>query len=446
MEQIHVGIVGAGLGGLAAAIEILRAGHRVTIFEQAAALGEIGAGIQIPPNSSRILRRWGLLARLKSFSVSPEAFIVRSYRDGKVLNRLAVTPDMEVRYGAPYLQIHRADFHAVLVEEAERLGAKFNLGSAVKSLNFDKPSVLIKDGSEFCVDIIVGADGLKSTCREAILGHPDPPYLTGNLAYRITVRAEDMMQHPELVELASSPAMTTWVGPNAHAVCYLLKGGGVYNIVLVCPDNLPQFVQTAKANREEMLDFFKLWDPRLRLLLTMVHETSKWRLQNSKELNAWSHPSGNCVLLGDACHATLPNLAQGAALAIEDGAVLGSLLAKVQTTDQLKDIVVIYEDIRKARTTKVVKESTKFRNIFHMRDGPEQLERDRQLLEEPPFEGYPHRWADPVLQQWLYGYDAHAEVQRAWGQYVLGRFPGTAGRFRAIQAPVVNQSRVATGA
>ncbi len=181
------------------------------------------------------------------------------------------------------------------------------LGCSVVGIDFEKSAVLMKDQPKFKADVIVGADGLKSVCREALLGRPDPPRLTGDLAYRILVDAEDMKRHPELVELVENPAINFWMGPDGHAVCYLLNGG-VYNIVLLCPDNLPELVNTAKADVQEMREFFERWDPRLKTLLGLVHETSKWRLLNSEEMAQWRHPSGRFVLLGDACHATLPYL------------------------------------------------------------------------------------------------------------------------------------------
>lgn len=122
--------------------------------------------------------------------------------------------------------------------------------------------------------------------------------------------------------------------------------------------------------------------------------------------------------------------AQGAAQALEDGAVLGALFEKIEHKSQLPDLLVIFEAIRKARTTRVVTGSTDLRDIFHMHDGPRQQERDRQLLEQEPFEGYPNRWADPVFQQFLFGYDSYEEAGRAWRTYMEGNFPGTAGRFQ----------------
>lgn len=219
-----------------------------------------------------------------------------------------VFPYTQDSYGAPYLHVHRADYHRILLREAKRLGVTLLLDHPVTGVDFSAPSLHIKNRPDFHVDFIIGADGLKSTCREALLARPDPPHLTGDLAYRIIVKAADMNHHPELADLVSRPSINYWMGPNGHAVCYFLQGGGLCNIVLICPDNLPELINMAKADLQEMRDFFRDWDPRLKLLLGLVRETSKWRLQNSVEMATWSHESANFTLLGDACHATLPYL------------------------------------------------------------------------------------------------------------------------------------------
>jgi len=194
------------------------------------------------------------------------------------------------------------------VAEAERLGIKIQLGSVVTSIDFDGALIRMRDKPNFQADLILGADGLKSICRESLLGHPDAPHLTGDLAYRIVIKAEDMKRHPDLRDLVEKPAVNYWMGPYGHVVCYLLQGGGLYNIVLICPDNLPEMFNTAQADLQDMREFFAGWDPKLKTLLGMVQETTKWRLLNSEEMDSWSHPSGKFVLLGDACHATLPYL------------------------------------------------------------------------------------------------------------------------------------------
>jgi salicylate hydroxylase len=211
-------------------------------------------------------------------------------------------------YSAPYLHIHRADYHRVLVEEARRLGVEIRLNSNVTGVNFAKPAVQFGDGTELEADLVIGADGLKSVTREALLGRKDPPRLTGDLAYRIIVKVSDMRQHPNLLPLIETPAINYWLGPDSHVVGYRMKGGDLYNIVLCCPDTLPEMVNTQKADVEEMRGIFGSWDPRLKELLGLVTETTKWRLQNSEEMDIWSAKEGTFALLGDACHATLPYL------------------------------------------------------------------------------------------------------------------------------------------
>lgn len=364
-----------------------------------------------------------------------------------------MSPFAQDRFGVPYLHIHRADYHQILVDEAKRLGVAILLNSNVVGIDFEKPSIKLVNKPEFHADVVLGADGLKSVCREALLERLDPPCYSGDLAYRIIIKAEDMKKDPNLQGLVEKPAINYWMGPRSHVVCYLLKGGGLYNVVLICPDNLPSLVNTAKADLEEMRDLFKHWDPTLKALLGLVQETSKWRLQNSREMKSWTHPDGKFALLGDACHATLPYLyvlsapcftfcnrdqllmlytrAQGAAQAVEDGAVLGALFHHIERRSQIADSLLIYERLRKGRTTKIVKGSTAMRDIFHMEDGERQQERDRQLTEEQPAENYPNRWADPVFQNWLFRYDADREVEIAWRDYKDGNFQTNTSNLRS---------------
>lgn len=271
-------------------------------------LSKVGAGIQIPPNASRILQQWGLLEQIRDVSVEPVDFILRSYRDGHILSRQNMSPHAVDTYGSPYLHIHRADYHRILVQEAQRLGIKIMLDCRVIAVDFTAPAIIILDQPTFYADLVIGADGLKSVCREALLARADPPYLTGDLAYRVIIDAEDMRNHPLLKDLVDNPAITYWMGPESHVVSYLLQRGTKYNIVMICPDNLPELVNTAKADIQEMRDFFVRWDPKLKALLELVKDSSKWRLQDSREMRRWSHPAGRFTLLGDACHATLPYL------------------------------------------------------------------------------------------------------------------------------------------
>ena len=217
-------------------------------------------------------------------------------------------PYAEEKYGYPYLQIHRADYHRILVDEARRLGVKIELGSSVTEIDFQDATVQLRGKPSFHANVLIGCDGLKSICRETLLGRSDPPLLTGDLAYRIVIAVEDMQGIPELKDLIKKPAIHYWLGPRGHVVLYFLQRGSLCNVVLLTPDDLPEFVDKAKANVQELRDTFRGWDPRLRALTELVQETAKWRLQNSEEMETWTHPAGKFVLLGDACHATLPYL------------------------------------------------------------------------------------------------------------------------------------------
>jgi salicylate hydroxylase len=326
-------------------------------------------------------------------------------------------------YGAPYCNVHRADYHDLLVAKCRSLGVEVLLGSHVAHADLSAPSITLANGTTLTADLVIGADGLKSKLRALLLNRPSPPYLTGDLAYRILISAAKMREDPDLVELATTPMFNIWMGPQAHAVCYLLKGAQVYNIVLCCPDNLPTDVNIAPAAPGELESFFAPWDPRLQKLLALSHDVSKWRLQNSRQLETWVHADGKFTLLGDSCHATLPYLAQGAAMAVEDGAVLGGLLGKLQRREQLGDVLKIYEALRKARTERVVQGSTHQQDIFHLEDGEKQRERDAVLLADDVKPGFPNKWRDDELRDWLFGYDAFEEVEKGWEQYNReGRF------------------------
>jgi len=236
---------------------------------------------------------------------------------------------------------------------------------------------------------------------------------------------------PSLLRTIDTRLTQTPAGPQGHAVCYLLKGEGYYNIVLICPDNMPGGVNVMSADPAEVRKFFKSWDPRLQKMISLVSSVSKWRLQNSTEMTSWTHPSGKFTLLGDACHATLPYLAQGAAIAVEDGGVLGGLLGKLEDRSQLQGLLRVYEEMRKSRTTRIVTGSTDMRNILHLHDGERQKRRDAMLLADDVRPGFPNKWRDPAFRNFMFGYDGAREVEIAWERFRGKSGSGATGAFRA---------------
>ncbi|KAM0237866.1 hypothetical protein ACHAP5_008874 [Fusarium lateritium] len=431
--SLDIIIVGAGLSGLAAAVSCSLSGHKVTIFESAAALQEIGAGLQVTPNSSRLLRRWDLPQKFWDSVAEPTYLAVHRY-SGQVL-ALENDFDKNIRkkYGAPFVDVHRVDLQLSLLERAQELGAKLELSQKVINIDFDIPEITTQNGIKAKADLIIAADGLWSRCRGAFLGTQDMPKATGDLAYRVVLNLDDI-KDPDLIDWVRNSSCHFWIGPGAHAVGYSLRGGNMYNIVLLVPDDLPQGVGRLPGSVDQMKALFQGWDPILLRFLDIVTEVDRWKLMHRDEMDHWINDQSNFVFIGDACHPMLPYLAQGANSAIEDGAVLGLLLGATESRQDLSKALKLYEKLRKSRGEAIVKETFKQRESFHMLDGPEQEARDQVFLSQlgktelkAPF---PSRWTCPEVQPWLYGYDAYQEVYEA-----LAKEP-----FRASSVPLSHGS------
>jgi len=214
-------VVGCGIGGLGAAFCLTQAGHRVTIIESSPVIGEVGAGIQISPNSSRLLRRWGLGAHLDDVAVKPEGLAIRRYDTGERVGYTKWGGVMEREYGAPYYHIHRADFHKLL-SDLVAPHVTIVLGSTVVGCdpNPASPSVTLESGKVIRADLIVGADGVKSYIQQVVSGGPNPAEPTGDAVYRAIIPASLMMQDPELREFIEHPQMVGWIGPGRHIMAY----------------------------------------------------------------------------------------------------------------------------------------------------------------------------------------------------------------------------------
>lgn len=203
------------------------------------------------------LGQWGLLQQIEAVAVKLKNIVTRSYRDGRVLNELNFDPDVDSKFGHQYLHIHRADYLGILVEEAQRLGLVIQLDSFVSGVDFDMPYINIKNKPTIHTDVVIGADGLKSACREALLGRKDPPLNSGDLAYRITMECSDMRKLSSLISLTEQSTICYWMGPRSHAIGYQVRGGELYNLVVISLDNLPELVNVTSANLEEMKDIFR---------------------------------------------------------------------------------------------------------------------------------------------------------------------------------------------
>lgn len=418
-EQLDIIVVGAGLSGLAASIQCALSGHRVTVLEGAKELAEIGAGLQLTPNATRLLQSWGVYDTIRDRVCEPRTITVYNFR-GKVLaHEDNFDQNIRRKYGAPFSDCHRVDLQQALVKRARALGVSVVLDAKVSTIDFGQnPGArarITAGGSTYTADLVVGADGLWSTCRSTFLGRKDTPLPTGDLAYRIVLKV-DQIKDQKLRDMVQIPACRFWAGPDAHVVAYSMRGGDMYNVVLLVPDDLEEGVSRTQGDTEEMQKLFEGWDPVLTELLECVDKVDKWKLMHRDEMDSWVNTQSNLVLIGDSCHPMLPYLAQGANSSIEDGAVLGLLLSSelFRSKSQLPETLQLFQKLRKARGEGIVRETFKQRKDFHMRDGPEQLQRDEMMLRQLGKEltgAFPSRWTCPEVQPWLYGYDAFKEVE-----------------------------------
>ncbi|GKZ28618.1 hypothetical protein AbraIFM66950_010300 [Aspergillus brasiliensis] len=412
-SHLDIIVVGAGLSGLATAISCAMSGHSVTVLEQAKELAEVGAGLQITPNASRLFSHWKLPEKLWTDAAEPTSLTVHRYTGEVLAHEESFDQNIRSKYSAPFIDLHRVDLQQALYARAKELGVTFHLDERVNTIDFDTTTVTTLKGRTVSGDLIVAADGLWSRCRECYCGKKDDPIPTGDLAYRIVLTA-DQISDPDLKAWVEKPTVHFWIGPGAHAVGYSLRGGKMMNIVLLVPDDLPPGVSRQTGSLEEMMRLFVGWDPVLTRFLGYVDGVDKWKLMHHAEMESWINDKSNLVFIGDACHPMLPYLAQGANSSLEDGAVLGGLLGHLKQKSDLPAILRLYEKLRKSRGEAIVRETFKQRNDFHMPDGPEQEKRDQLFLSQLGKElkgAFPSRWTCPEVQPWLYGYDAIKEVE-----------------------------------
>ncbi len=343
---LSVAIVGAGIGGLAAAATLRDAGMSVRVYEQANRFARVGAGIQMTPNAMRVLRGLGLERALRAVAFEPEWALNRDHDTGVLTNRVRIAGFMEERYGAPYLFMHRADLHAAL---ASKVPADIvELDRKLVALTADAAGVTLRfaDGSSATADIVIGADGVHSRVREILLG-PERPRYTGRVAYRTTFPAK-------LLRRPVDPARTKWWGPDRHVVIYYVTRDRDEIYFVTSQPESAEWVTpeswSAKGDLTELRPAFRAFHADVRMVLDACPEVYKWALLEREPLAGWVQ--GRVALLGDACHPMTPYMAQGAACAMEDAVVLARCLAGVNLA-AVPAALRRYEASRKPRTSKI---------------------------------------------------------------------------------------------
>src|SRR5258706_3780331 len=379
---MRVAIVGGGLGGLAAALFLRKAGLEAIVYEQASELREVGAGIFVSPNMVRPLEKLGLGDALARIAVRLEqGWEFRRWRDGRILFVQTMGDECMRLYGAHCYVAHRADLLQLLRDalpaEALHLGHRCIDVAQNGEIHFEKMHIK--------ADIVIGADGIHSIVREAIAPKIEPTF-SGLCAFRCLVPAE------RAPEMARRPVQTVWLGPERHFVHYPISAGRTVNVVGIVPAGTWRTESwTAEGKIEDMLREFEGWDARLRQLIVSATDTKRWALYDRAPLERWS--AGRISVLGDAAHAMMPFLGQGAAQALEDAEALAECLREA-SPGSAAQALARYEQMRRPRASEVQLMSRGRGNQNHLSDGPEQLARDAELGR-----------GDPLRQSaWLYGY------------------------------------------
>lgn len=387
----RIAILGGGIGGLAASAFLRDKGFGCDLYEQATALTEVGAGLVIAPNAARLLRRLGVLDRFIERAVQMETgWEFRRWENGAVLSAENLGEGCIRLYGEHTYTVHRA--HLLNALRSAVPEHSIHLGKRCVSVEFEGDQAVLRfeDGETVRPDILIGADGIHSCVRSAIVG-PTQTRESGICAFRGLVPAE------RAPDFAKRRAQTLWIGPDHHLVHYPVSGEEYVNLVAFAPAGANSVESwTATATVDELLDEFAGWDPRLVELIRAADTPGRWALLDREPLDHWNR--GNATLLGDAAHPMFPFFAQGAAQAIEDGAVLALCLA----ADPGNPTAALsrYEELRRPRTARLQEVSRGRSHINHLPDGPEQQARDLAYSQ-----------ADPLKANgWIYEYDPEAAV------------------------------------
>jgi salicylate hydroxylase len=338
-------------------------------------------------------------------------------------------PDIEEKYGFPHCTGHRSSLAGGLYEGCKKESAiKFHLSTALVKVNSFSPKPIItlkpRDGDEYTVeaDILLASDGIKSVTRTQMLtelGTESQEEDTGQAAYRIMLKRSEMAHDPEMLALLDSDTVVRWVGERRHIIAYPVSNHQIYNLSSAQPDSnfasATNATYTTKGSKAAMLKVYEEFCPLVNRMLNLVPdgEVCEWKLRVHKPLPTWVH--GSVALLGDACHPTLPHLSQGAAMAIEDGAVLAEVVSKI-SSDKLHDpeaitkTLKVYELLRKPYCSALVDMAAHSGRILHLGEGQAKEERDRQFRENGKTGSVPDKWASPDVQKMIYSHDCVKEA------------------------------------
>jgi 3-hydroxybenzoate 6-monooxygenase len=387
VSSLPVIVAGGGIGGLAAALSLSQRGLEVLVLEQAAEIGEIGAGIQLGPNAFAAFDALGIGPQARARAVYTDQMVMHDAVDASLVGRIPTGDAFRARFGNPYAVIHRADVHLSLYEGATANDrVRFRTSTQVQRVEQTESSVTVIDqhGNRFEGQALIGADGVKSVVREQYVG--DPARVTGHVVYRAVVDKADFP-----ADLAWNAA-SIWVGPNCHLVHYPLRGGEQYNVVVTFHSREQETWGVRDGSKEEVESYFQGICGQARQLIELPKSWKRWATADREPIGQWSF--GRVTLLGDAAHPTTQYMAQGACMAMEDAVTLGQAL-RVHANDWAQAFA-LYERSRIARTARIVLSSREMGRIYHAK-GVERLVRNDLWKGRTP-----ERFYDAL--EWLYGW------------------------------------------
>ena len=351
-------IVGAGIGGLVSALCLNKKGYEVEMYEQFEVLSELGAGVQLSPNATRVLDYLELTDDLKPHIFEPRSFQFLNYKTEKIISKRELGLKIQDDFGFPNFDVHRADLQKVLLNKVEEEGIKILTNMKVIDVGNEENKAYIKINEEkIKADIVIGADGIHSVVREKLFEKKESSF-TGNVAWRMLIPVDSLPRDLIL------PDTTVWLGPKKHFVSYHVSGGKNLNCVcLVEQDGWTNESWSERGNIEDLREVYNGWNQTIETLLKIANPNTlyRWALHDRPPMKQWS--KGRIILLGDAAHPMLPFLAQGAAMAIEDGAVLADCISSYKDNEKS---LKYFEQIRKPRTSFVQLAARRNAKILHL--------------------------------------------------------------------------------